>query len=129
MGRRERDRQSEFMQAVGECFADCVCPPVPRGNMFVADCWDVVCEAVGQEVTPARLAALTRADLERLRMAFGSYFDCGAPSLRQVKAAVEVSLARWPVGSLGEAAEPDGASDRGGRKPSRGSRPPRRRAK
>jgi hypothetical protein len=115
MGRRERDRRSEFMQAVGECFADCVCPPVPGGNMFVADCWDVVCEAAGPDVTPARLAALTRADLERLRKGFGAYFDCTAPSLRQVKAAITVSLARWPVGSLGETAEPGATPGRTGR--------------
>jgi hypothetical protein len=105
MGRREKDRQSEFMQALGECFAECVCPPVPLENMFVADCWDVVCQAVGDEVTPARLAALTPADLRRLSAAFGEYFSSAAPSVRQLEAAVATTLARWPVGSLGERAE------------------------
>jgi hypothetical protein len=117
------------MQAVGESFADCVCPPVPCGNMFVADCWDIVCEQLVDEVTPSRLAALTRSDLERVRKAFGSYFECNPPSLAQVKAAVKVSLARWPVGSLGESADLDVAPDRGGTKASHGSRSPRRRGK
>ena len=120
----ERDRLGEFMQAVGESFADCVCPPVPHDNMFVADCWDIVCKQVGDEVTPWRLATLTRADLERLRKAFGSYFECNPPSLAQVKSAVKVSLARWPVGSLGESSDQDGGS-----KPSPGSRSPRRRGR
>lgn len=115
------------MQGVGESFADCICPPVPHGNMFVADCWDIVCEQVGDEVTPSRLAALTRTELERLRKAFGSYFECSPPSLAQVKAAVKMSLARWPVGSLGDSAEQDIAPARGGSKPSRGSRAPHRR--
>src|SRR4051794_28344418 len=127
MGRGERDRQGEFMQAVGESFADCVCPPVPHGNMFVADCWDIVQKAVGDDVTPSLLAALTRADLERIRKAFGSYFDCDPPTLAQVKEAIRVSLARWPVGSLGESAEQGAAPDRGGTKSSQGSRSPHRR--
>jgi hypothetical protein len=112
MDQGKRDRQGDFMQAVGESYADCVCPPVPHGNMFVPDCWDVLCDAVGVEVTPARLAALTSADLDRLRTALGSYFQCDPPSLRQVKAAVKVSLARWPVGSLGEPAEPGASPER-----------------
>jgi hypothetical protein len=122
-------RQGDFMQAVGESFADCVCPPVPHGNMFVADCWDIVCEQVGDGVTPTRLASLVRADLERLRKAFGSYFECDPPSLTQVKEAIRVSLARWPVGSLGESAEQDAAPDRGGTKVSQSSRSPRRRGR
>jgi hypothetical protein len=94
------------MQALGESFADCVCPPVPFENMFVADCWDVVCRAVGDEVTPARLASLTTAELRGLGAAFGAYFGSAAPSVRQLRAAVGVTLARWPVGSLGEQAAP-----------------------
>jgi hypothetical protein len=82
--------------------------------MFLADCWDIVCQAAGDEVTPARLAALTPADLRRLAAAFGEYFDSAAPSVRQVKAAVSATLARWPIGSLGERAEPSAGPDRGG---------------
>lgn len=102
MGRSDRDRLGDFMQAVGESFADCVSPPIPNDNILIADFWDIVCKQVGDEVTPSRLAALTRTDLERLRMAIGSYYECRPPSLAQVKTAIKVCLARWPVGSLGE---------------------------
>jgi hypothetical protein len=80
--------------------------------MFAADCWDIVCEVVGEEVTPARLAALTPAEFRRLSAEFGAYFGSAAPSVRQVKAAIAITLARWPVGSLGERAKPSTASDR-----------------
>ena len=120
-------REGEFMQAVGESFADCVCPPVPRDDIYIAASWDIICKQLDDKVTPSRFATLNRADFERLRKAFGEYFECKPPSLAQVKLAVQVSLARWPVGSLGETAEPKAAPDRSGKKPSRVSRPPRRR--
>ena len=33
---------------------------------------------------------------------FGEQFECKAPSARKIKAAIAQTLARWPVGSLGE---------------------------
>lgn len=113
MDRRERQRQSDFFQALGECFAECVCPPVPWDDLTIADGWDIACRALDGKVTPTRLAALTPADVRRLGAAFAERFDTAAPSARQIRAAVAAALARWPVGSLGEPAEPGAAADGG----------------
>src|SRR4051794_5343723 len=127
MDRRERERRAEVIQTLGGGFFECVCPPIPFENGLVADFWDVVCSTVGDEVTPSRLAALTPADLRRLRAALGERFDTDAPSVRQVKSAIADTLARWPVGSLGEQAQPDVAPDSGSTAASQRSRSSRRR--
>ena len=36
---------------------------------------------------------------------FGEYFECNAPTVEQVRDAIAKTLARWPVGSLGESAD------------------------
>jgi hypothetical protein len=100
--RGEPNRQAEFMQAMAESFAECVCPPIPPGNDFIAGSIDVVQCSVVDELTPSRLAALKSEDIRRLAQEFGQYFGSKAPSVRQVKDAIAVTLARWPVGSLGE---------------------------
>jgi len=119
----------EFEQALGESFAECVCPPVPFQNMISDECCEVVRMVEGDHVTPAALAALTKPDLARLGKAFGEYFASPAPSITQIKEAIRLTLARWPVGSLGETTAPGAAPGRGGIKASRRSRSPRRRGK
>jgi hypothetical protein len=42
---------------------------------------------------------------------FSEYFECDAPTVWQVRDAIAHTLARWPVGSLGEPAEPGAAPD------------------
>jgi hypothetical protein len=58
------------------------------------------------------LAALTADQIAALARKFGEYFECDPPAVAQVKDAISHSLARWPVGSLGETAEPGAAHDR-----------------
>jgi hypothetical protein len=96
------DWRPEFEQAMGESFAECVCPPVPFQNMITDECREVVRMVAGDGVTPTSLAALTKADIARLGKAFGEHFESTAPSVAQIKEAIRLTLARWPVGSLGE---------------------------
>jgi hypothetical protein len=98
------DWRPEFEQAMGESFAECVCPPVPFMNGITDECCEVVRMVAGYQVTPARLAAFRKADIERLSKAFGEYFGTADPSVKQIKEAIALTLARWPVGSLGEKA-------------------------
>ena len=69
--------------------------------------------AVGRDVTPARLAGLGGPQVAALAGRFGEYFGCEPPSVGQVQEAIAQTLFRWPVGSLGEDAEPDGVSSSG----------------
>ena len=52
--------------------------------------------------TPRVLGALTDAQIVELSVAFGRYFESESPSVNQVKNAIARTLARWPIGSLGD---------------------------
>jgi hypothetical protein len=97
-GQKRRD----FEQALGETFAECVCPPVSFDAASPHECYEAVFSGLGDDVTPSRLAALTRAEVAALAREFGEYFESDAPTVKQIKDAISQTLARWPVGSLGE---------------------------
>ena len=71
----------------------------------------MVWSVAGRDVTPARLGALTADQVAGLARKFGDYFACDPPTVEQVKDAISRTLARWPVGSLGEQPELDGVPE------------------
>jgi hypothetical protein len=105
MAKASKKSRRDFEQALGETFSEHVCPPVPFEDASPHECCEVVWSVVGDDVTPARLAALTRAEIASLAKEFGDYFESDAPAVKQVKEAIAQTLARWPVGSLGEKVE------------------------
>src|SRR5689334_15300580 len=104
MSNASEDYRSDFEQAMGETFGDFVCPPIPRSEASPHECCEVVWAVAGLDVTPRRLAALTAQEIEELSREFGEAFNCEPPTVEQIKDAVAHTLARWPVGSLGEGA-------------------------
>jgi hypothetical protein len=96
------DWRPEFEQALGETFGHFVSPPVPFEDASPHECCEVVWKIAGTGVTPKRLANLTEQEIEQLSRRFGAYFGCEAPTVGQIKDAIAHTLARWPVGSLGE---------------------------
>ena len=111
MAKQGEDWRPDFEQALGETFGDYVSPPVPFEDASPHECCEVVWAVAGRDVTPARLAALGEDQLSDLARKFGEYFECDAPTVEQVRDAIAHTLARWPVGSLGESAEPGAAPD------------------
>jgi hypothetical protein len=104
MTKAGEDWRPDFEQALGETFGEFVSPPVPFEDASPHECCEVVWEVGGRDVTPARLAALTEAEIAALARRFGEHFESDAPTVEQVKDAIAHTLARWPVGSLGESA-------------------------
>src|SRR6516165_1322058 len=100
--RKAKDRRPDFEQALGETFAEYVSPPVPFESATPQECCEVVCTVVGDDVTPTRLAQLSEAEVAAVAEEFAVQFECKAPSARKIKTAIAQTLARWPVGSLGE---------------------------
>jgi hypothetical protein len=90
------DEQSfaDFLTALGEEFATALSPPVDL--IVPQDGYEVWLRAFGTRPTPAALAALTSPDVERLRAACASLFECPDVSIEQVTLAVRRTLARWP---------------------------------
>src|SRR5262249_3101510 len=100
--RRSTMARADFEQAMGEAFGWAVTPPVRFDDASAHECCEVVWTVTGRDVTPHRLAVLSAAEIEALAERFGTYFDCDPPTPEQVRAAIARTLARWPVGSLGE---------------------------
>jgi hypothetical protein len=96
------DYRPDFEQALGEEFGEAVSPPVPFEDASPHECREVVCEVLGDNVTPTRLAAATDAEIAEIARLFGEFGVCKAPTARKIKSAIAQTLARWPVGSLGE---------------------------
>jgi hypothetical protein len=69
----------------------------------------VVLSVLGDDLTPARLAALTKTEIKDLAEEFAASFESDAPTEKQVKGAIADTLTRWPAGSLGEKAPPQPA--------------------
>jgi hypothetical protein len=102
MSKFGEDWRMDFEQALGETFGPRVSPPVPFEDASPHECCEVVWLVAGQDVTPARLAALSEPEVATLARKFGEYFECNAPSVQQIRDAIADTLARWPVGSLDE---------------------------
>jgi hypothetical protein len=96
------DWRPDFEQAMGETFGEYVSPPVPFDDATPHECCEVIWSVAGREVTPTRLAGLSEAELSHLARRFGEWADCDPPTVEQIKRAIAQTLARWPVGSLGE---------------------------
>ena len=96
------DWRPDFEQALGETFGEFVSPPVPFEDASPHECCEVVWHVVGEDVTPATLAALGDAKIAELAKSFGEDFECDPPTVEQIRDAISHTLARWPVGSLGE---------------------------
>lgn len=97
-----KQTNADFFQAVGESFSDSVSPPVPFDLATSHECFEVLLLVVGKSITPSVLAKLNEDTIKILAEEFGRYFECEAPSFEQVQTAIELSLFRWPVGSLGK---------------------------
>ena len=51
---------------------------------------------------PEGPAALTDEQIVELSQKFGAYFESQSPTVDQIRKAISRTLARWPIGSLGE---------------------------
>jgi hypothetical protein len=102
MARTGEEWRPEFETAMGESFGDVVSPPVPFEDASPHECCEVVWAIAGRKVTPRSLAALTDPQIVALSEKFGEYFESPSPSVETIRLAIARTLARWPVGSLGE---------------------------
>jgi hypothetical protein len=107
------DGRAEFEQAMGETFGYYLSPPVPFEDASPHECCEVVWKVAGTEVTPTILASLSEAQIVALSVAFGSYFETVPPTVERIKHAIAGTLARWPVGSMGETLNPVDQSVKG----------------
>jgi hypothetical protein len=90
--------QADFEQALGEAFADAVCPPVPFEDASAHDCVEAVQSVLPGRLDPERFAAIGTAEIEALMQAFADWFECDAPSEAQIRNAIASLLVRWPQG-------------------------------
>jgi hypothetical protein len=88
--------RADFLQAVGECFADAVCPPVPFEQASAHECREAVELALGHALSPARFRTLDDSEITMLARRFADYFESDAPSVAQIRRAVSALVARWP---------------------------------
>jgi hypothetical protein len=102
MSQAGEEWRPDFEQAMGETFGEFVCPPVPFEDTSPHECCEVVWEVAGRNVTPTDLAALSEGQIADLCRRFSAYFNCEPPAVEQIRDAIAHTLARWPVGSLGE---------------------------
>jgi len=102
MAKTGEEWRNDFEQAMGESFGEWVSPPVPFEDASPHECCEVVWSVAGHDVTPAVLAGLDEPTVAALAREFGEHFGCEPPSVAQVREAIGHTLARWPVGSLGE---------------------------
>lgn len=102
MARTGEDWRPDFEQTLGESFGEAVVPPVEFEDASPHECCEAVWAICGRDVTPRVLSQLTDLQIEDLSRSFGEHFDCEPPAVEQIRAGIEQTLARWPVGSLGE---------------------------
>jgi hypothetical protein len=99
---RSEQLRADFETAMGETFGESVSPPVEFEDASPHECCEVVWKVVGRNVTPRMLAELTDEQVFALSKKFGEYFETDSPTVERIKEAIRRTLARWPVGSLGE---------------------------
>jgi len=102
MAKTGEDWRPDFLQAMGESFGEFVSPPVPFEDASPHECCEVSWSVAGRNVTPRSLSLLTDSQIVASSQKFGEYFETQSPSMEQIKDAIATTLARWPVGSLGE---------------------------
>jgi hypothetical protein len=95
-----------FEQAMRETFSHYVGPPVPFEDANPHECCEAVWSVFGIEVTPAGLAAATDEQVAAIAQEFAQLGNGEAPPVGCIRQAIADTLARWPVGSLGEHPEP-----------------------
>ena len=98
--RRERTldakRRADFEQAVGECFADAVCPPASFELASAHECFEAVAAALSA-ASPSDFRSLTGQQIDRLARSFSSWFGCAPPTEDQLRSAADAVLRRWPT--------------------------------
>jgi hypothetical protein len=99
----KQDR-SDFDQALGESFGESVSPPIPFDDASPHECCEALWAVLGPNITPTQLAQLSPETIATIAQQFGEYFECAAPTVEQIQAAIAQTLFRWPIGSLGEEA-------------------------
>ncbi|CAO4166643.1 hypothetical protein [Methylorubrum aminovorans] len=92
--------RADFEQAVGECFADAVCPPVSFEMASAHECFEAV-NAILPDVSPANLVALRDDQVAALARSFADWFECEAPSELQVRSAVHALRGRLGLDIIG----------------------------
>jgi hypothetical protein len=97
----QQDR-SDFDQALGESFGESVSPPIPFDDASPHECCEALWEVLGPDITPTQLAQLSPETIATIAQQFGEYFECEAPTVEQIQAAIAQTLFRWPIGALGE---------------------------
>lgn len=102
MDRTGEDWRPDFEQAMGETFGEAITPPVDFGSASAHECCEVIWSFLGHKVTPRSLTLLTDEQIGTLSHKFGEYFECESPPLEKIREAIARTLARWPIGSLGE---------------------------
>ena len=84
-------------------FGESISPPVPFDSASAHECYNAVWSVLGEDVSPTTLAQLSDPQLSALADGMGTYFESDPPTVEQIKLAIDRTLHRWPVGSLGEA--------------------------
>jgi hypothetical protein len=102
MARTGEDWRPDFEQAMGETFGEAITPPVPFESASAHECCEVIWAQLGNKVTPRSLTQLADEQIAGLSQKFGEYFECNAPPVEKIRDAIARTLARWPIGSLGE---------------------------
>jgi hypothetical protein len=103
MANVDEQTEHEFLTAMGESFGESISPPVPFDSVSAHECYNAVWSVLGEDVTPTMLARLSDSQVSALADGMGVYFESDPPTVDQVKLAIDGTLHRWPVGSLGEA--------------------------
>lgn len=88
----------DFAVALGEEFCEALSPTVPADLITPQDGYEVWRRAFGVPPTPDALAALSDAQLEQLRVACVTYFECPAVMPSHIRSAIARTRSRWPAG-------------------------------
>jgi hypothetical protein len=91
-----------FNQALGESFGDHISPPIPFDSASPHECCEPLWAVLGANITPTQLAQLSPETIATIAHQFGEYFECEAPTVEQIQAAIAQTLFRWPIGSIDE---------------------------
>jgi hypothetical protein len=94
--------RSDFDQALGESFGASISPPIPFDDASPHECCEALWAVLGTNITPTQLAQLSPETIATIAQQFGEYFECEAPTVAQIEGAIDQTLTRWPIGSLGE---------------------------